>query len=263
MSQRIADTFKASKEQSRPALVTFTMAYDPDHQASVDILNQLPDAGADIIELGVPFSDPVADGKTIQNAGQRALEAGASLQGVLDMVASFREQNQTTPIILMGYYNPILHFGIADFIAKASEAGVDGLIVVDLPPEEDQELYDAAQAKEIDLIKLVTPTTDENRLKVILEKASGFLYYVAVAGVTGTKSATESSIADALSMFRKHTDIPLAVGFGIKSKEQVDALKDIADGVVVGSALIKLIEENPGEAVEKVIGAVEKLSGGD
>jgi tryptophan synthase alpha chain len=256
---RIKNKFAELKNQKRAALITYIMAYDPDLKKSSEILNGLPQAGADIIELGMPFSDPMADGATIQEAAIRALDAGAKLAGILKMVADFRKKDDETPIILMGYYNPIHNYGLEKFSKEAAAAGVDGLLIVDLPPEEDDELYNCANKSGLSLIKLATPTTDDERLKIILKKASGFLYYVAVAGVTGTKSASYDSIGDAVARIKKHTDIPVAVGFGIKTANDVAAVGKHADAVVVGSSLVSKIA---GGDVAKALGFVEELAGG-
>lgn len=243
MSKRISDCFSKLKKKDKSALISFTMAYDPDLKTSEDILNKLPQNGVDILELGMPFSDPMADGKIIEAAAIRALKQGAKLDGVLEIVKNFRSKNIKTPIVLMGYYNPIQYYGVKNFIDKANLVGVDGLIIVDLPPEEDSELQKYAFEKDIDLIKLITPTTTEKRLQLILQKSSGFLYYVAVAGVTGTKSATKESIQSKVSQIRRHTNLPVAVGFGIKTSDDVKQISEFADAVVVGSALVKNIKE--------------------
>ncbi len=258
---RITKRFEQLKAEKRAGLVTFTMAYDPDYETSLAILKGLPEAGADIIELGMPFSDPMADGPAVEAAGIRALEAGAKLKGILDIVATFRKENHETPVILMGYANPLYHYGLEAFTKDAAQAGVDGLIIVDLPPEEDTTLYEHASAQQIALIKLVTPTTDESRLQVILQKASGFLYYVSVAGITGTKSASQASIADALVRFRKHTSLPIVVGFGVRTPEQAKAIANMADGVVVGSALVQqVVEGDKSKAKERLLNVVKSLS---
>ncbi len=241
MTERIKKKFAELKKQNRAGLVTYTMAYDKDYQTSLDILKNLPKAGADIIELGMPFSDPMADGPTIQEAALRAFAAGAKLKGVLEIVEKFRKEDDKTPIILMGYYNPLYNYGLEKFVVDAKRSGVDGLLIVDLPPEEDSELYKITKSNNIALIKLATPTTDEKRMAVIAKKATGFIYYVAVAGVTGTKSASYASIADAVKLIKKHSNLPVAVGFGIKSKEDVQQVAKYADAVVVGSELIKQI----------------------
>ena len=241
---RIAARFAATKAANRAALVTFIMAGDPDHATTAQILAELPEAGADIIELGMPFSDPMADGPAIQAAGLRALASGATMHKTLELVRGFRAKDQTTPLLLMGYTNPILAYGPEKFLAAAQEAGVDGLIVVDLPPEEDTDFAAAAQKLDIAITHLATPTTDAGRMPQVLRGATGFLYYVSIAGITGTKSATEAPIRDAVSLFRQHTKLPIAVGFGIRTPEQVRTVAAIADGVVVGSALIDRIATN-------------------
>ena len=236
---RIANIFKSGKK----ALVTYIVAGDPDMAASQAVLNSLPDAGADIIELGIPFTDPMADGPVIQAAALRALENGMTLLKTLEMVRNFRVQNDTTPIVLMGYFNPILAFGVEKFSKAAKEAGVDGLLIVDLPPEEAEELALPAKAAGIDFIALATPTTDANRLPAILRNASGFLYYVAVAGITGTASASEDNLKPAIDAIKKQTDLPVCIGFGIKTPENAKAMASIADGVIVGSSLVEMIEK--------------------
>jgi tryptophan synthase alpha chain len=254
MSQRITQKFAQLKSEQRAALVSFTMAFDPDKATSLEILKALPEAGADILELGMPFSDPMADGPAIEAAGLRALKNGATLLGILEIVTSFRKTNNTTPVILMGYYNPIHHFGIDAFTAAAKKAGVDGLIVVDLPTEEDSLLRKACQGQGLSLIKLVTPTTSDLRLQKTLANASGFIYYVSVAGITGTKSASTDSVRDAIARIRKHTDLPVAVGFGIKDRAGVAALGAHADAVVVGSALVRAIEASPKQTAADAAG---------
>lgn len=261
INPRIAKRFEKLKAEKRAGLVTFTMAYDPDYDTSLSILNGLPEAGADIIELGMPFSDPMADGPAVEAAGIRALASGAKLAGILEIVAAFRATDQDTPIILMGYANPIYHYGLEAFATDAAKAGVDGLIIVDLPPEEDTALYEHASAHNIALIKLVTPTTDAERLQVILQKASGFLYYVSVAGITGTKSASQASIADALIRFKTHTSLPVVVGFGVRTPEQAKAIANVADGVVVGSALVNQVADgDKAGAKERLLNMVRSLS---
>lgn len=258
MSNRIAHCFTRLKAEKRAGLVTFTMAYDPDRETSLNILKALPAAGADIIELGMPFSDPMADGPAIQEAGIRALNSGSTLAGVLEIATAFRAENSATPLILMGYYNPLYHYGLERFVQDAKQAGVDGFIIVDLPPEEDDELFALTQAAGLSLIKLVTPTTDEKRLEVIVKKASGFIYYVSVAGVTGTASATSASIETALTRFRRATDLPIVVGFGIRTPEQAKEVAQYGDAVVVGSALVNKTKESP----QEVLKLVEALAGG-
>lgn len=244
MTNRISTTFATTKAAQRAALVTFIMAGDPDHETTAKILAELPKAGADIIELGMPFSDPMADGPSIQAAGIRALKGGATMLKTLSLVRGFRDQNSATPIVLMGYFNPILAYQPEKFLADAAAAGVDGLILVDLPPEEDADFRAKANKLGIDIIRLATPTTDAARLPKVLDGASGFLYYVSIAGITGTKSATVDHVRSALTAIRNHTAMPLAVGFGIKTPEQLAELAAFADGVIVGSALVDRIAAN-------------------
>lgn len=235
---RIATRFAALKAAGRGALVTYLQAYDPDPATSLAILRGLPGAGADLIEVGVPFTDPMADGPSIQKAAQRALKAGATLAGVLALVRDFRANDDLTPIVLMGYCNPIFSYGVARFCTDAAASGVDGLIVVDVPPEEADEIEPPARAAGLDLIRLVAPTTDEARLPGVLAATSGFVYYVAIAGITGTRSATAESLAAAIPRIRRHTDLPLAIGFGIRTPQQAAEAARIADGAVVGTALV-------------------------
>lgn len=241
MTDRIKDCFLQLKQQNRKGFVSFITAGDPDLEHSLQIMQGLPAAGVDIIELGMPFSDPMADGPAIQMASQRAINAGMTLSKVLDMVRQFRTTNQTTPIVLMGYYNPIHAYGGEKFLTDAKNAGVDGLIIVDLPPEEDSELCLPAQQHGIHFIRLVTPTADAARLKVILKNASGFLYYVSVTGITGTKQASEEPIRQAMAMIRAQTDMPVVVGFGVNTPERVKSIGQLADAVVVGSAIVTQI----------------------
>lgn len=242
---RIAARFAQLKKEGRAAFVPFVSAGDPDLETSFAILENLPAAGADVIELGMPFSDPMADGPAVQASSLRALKAGANMNRTLDMVRKFRRNDGATPVVLMGYYNPIHAYGTARFIRDAAAAGADGLIVVDLPPEEDEVLRLPALSHGLDLIRLVTPTTDEARLKTVLNGAGGFLYYVSIAGVTGTKSFDLAEVKAALSRIRKATVLPIAVGFGVKTPEQAAALAAIADGVVVGSAIVGHIAGQP------------------
>ncbi len=235
---RIKATFDRLKAEARTAFIPFIMAGDPDLETSLEIMKGLPAAGADLIELGVAFTDPMADGPSIQAAGLRALNAGQTLRKTLAMAATFRTEDQTTPIVLMGYYNPIHHFGEADFVAAAAEAGVDGLIVVDLPPEEDGPLRALAAAAGIDLIRLATPTTDDDRIGRVLEGASGFIYYVAVAGVTGRASADIAAAAAAVTRLQNAAKLPIALGFGVKTPEQAAQFAGFCDAVVVGSAIV-------------------------
>lgn len=261
--KRIKQCFAGLKQANRAGLISFTMAYDPDYATSLDIIQSLPEAGVDILEIGMPFSDPMADGSAIQLAGGRALKQQATMEGILSLVRHFREKNQSTPVILMGYYNVILNYGEESFAQDAAKAGVDGLIIVDLPPEEDDGLFNATQQVGMSLIKLVTPTTDEQRLKKILPKASGFLYYVSIAGVTGTRSASDDSVKQAIDRIRLQTDLPIAVGFGIKTSEQVGQMGQLADAVVVGSALVQQIEQhpdNPAAAKDALLALAKNLS---
>ncbi|HEY4115866.1 MAG TPA: tryptophan synthase subunit alpha [Rhizomicrobium sp.] len=238
---RISTRFTDLKRADRAAFIPFITAGDPDEETSFAILEKLPQSGADLIELGVPFSDPMADGPAIQAASLRALNAGMRLSKVLDMVRRFRERDTTTPIILMGYFNPIHHYGTEAFVRDAAEAGVDGLITVDLPPEEDGVLRASADARGLDIIRLAAPTTDDKRLVTVLQGASGFLYYVSVAGVTGTTSYAQADVATAVARLKRQSKIPCAVGFGIKTAEQAAAIAQIADGAVVGSAIVSRI----------------------
>jgi tryptophan synthase alpha chain len=240
---RIAARFSELRRAGRAAFIPFITAGDPDAETSFAILERLPSAGADLIELGVPFSDPMADGPAIQASSLRALNAGMDLAGVLELVRRFREKDESTPIVLMGYYNPIHAYGSERFTNDAAESGVDGLIIVDLPPEEDEVLRRPAAAHGLDTIRLATPTSTDQRLAAILNGASGFLYYVSIAGVTGTKSYTEGDVHAAVVRVKKHNRLPCAVGFGIQTPEQARAVAEFADGVVVGSAIVSCIAE--------------------
>jgi tryptophan synthase alpha chain len=240
---RISARFAALKASGRAGLVTFITAGDPDSAISQAILDGLPAAGADLIELGMPFSDPMADGPAIQASSQRALGKGANLTMTLGMVSRFRQTDDQTPIVLMGYYNPIHAHGVEAFCQEASAAGVDGLIVVDLPPEEAEELAGPARRRGIDFIFLTAPTTDDARLPVVLASASGFVYYVSIAGITGTASASADAIADAVARLRRHTDLPVAVGFGLKTAVQVAEVGGLADAAVVGSAIVQKLAD--------------------
>jgi tryptophan synthase alpha chain len=241
MTQRIADRFAACAAENRPALVTFIMAGDPDVKTAQQILAALPAAGADVIELGMPFSDPMADGVAIQLAGQRALAAGMTLGKTLAMVAEFRKTDAATPIILMGYYNPIYKYGVESFVPDALAAGVDGLIIVDLPPEEDDELCIPALEAGLNFIRLTTPTTDDTRLPAVLKNSSGFVYYVSMTGVTGAAIKNRTAVGDAVKRIKSHTGLPVAVGFGIKTSEDAETIGRDADGVVVGTVLVNAI----------------------
>jgi tryptophan synthase alpha chain len=241
---RIERRFAALKAAGRAGLVTFVTAGDPDYQTSLDLVRALPAAGADVIELGMPFTDPMADGPAIQASSLRALANGMSLQKTLQLVTQFREADNETPIVLMGYYNPIYSYGVDAFLTAAREAGVDGLIVVDLPPEEDSELCLPALKAGLNFIRLATPTTDDKRLPAVLRNTSGFVYYVSIAGITGTRSAATTDIASAVARLKRHTNLPVAVGFGIKTAEQAAAVAREADAAVVGSALVQRIADN-------------------
>ncbi|WP_081969304.1 tryptophan synthase subunit alpha [Paracoccus sanguinis] len=259
---RIDATFARLGAAGRKAFVSYVMAFDPDRETSLQILRGLPAAGVDVIELGMPFTDPMADGPTIQAAGQRALAAGGTVTGVLELVRAFREEDATTPIVLMGYYNPIYarRGGVARFLEEAAEAGVDGLIVVDLPPEEDAELCLPAQAAGLNFIRLATPTTDDRRLPAVVENTSGFVYYVSVTGTTGGAAANAADVAPEIARVRAAAGLPVVVGFGIASPEAAEALAGVADGCVVGSAIVARI--GAGEPVADVLGYVESLAAG-
>jgi tryptophan synthase alpha chain len=241
---RIQSRFDDLKAQGRGALITFLTAGDPDLSTSRDILFGLADAGADLIELGMPFSDPMADGPVIQAGSLRALKNGMTLKKTLSLVSEFRVRDVSTPIILMGYYNPIYIYGVENFVTDAKTAGVDGLIIVDLPPEEVDELWEPARSVGIDLIFLTAPTSNNDRLPVILKRASGFVYYVSITGITGTRSADLSNVKDAVSLLRSHTDLPIGVGFGINTPDQARGIASIADAAVVGSAIVDIIDKN-------------------
>ncbi|MNO81180.1 Tryptophan synthase alpha chain [compost metagenome] len=261
---RLQTRFAELKQQNRAALVTFVTAGDPNYDTSLAILKGLPEAGADVIELGMPFTDPMADGPAIQLANIRALAGKQNLAKTLQMVREFRAGNDSTPLVLMGYFNPIHYYGVDRFIADAKEAGVDGLIVVDVPPEHNEDLCHPAQAAGIDFIRLTTPTTDDNRLPTVLEGSSGFVYYVSVAGVTGAGAATLEHVEEAVARLRRHTDLPVAIGFGIRTPEHAANIARLADGVVVGSALIDKIAEaaSDTQAVEGVLGLCRELAEG-
>ncbi len=241
---RIDKRFATLKREGRAGLVAFITAGDPDYDTSLAILKGLPSAGADIVELGMPFSDPMADGPAIQASSQRALKAGQTMEKTLSMVRAFRAEDHATPIVLMGYYNPIYVYPVDRFVADASEAGVDGLIVVDVPPEEDQELRPAASAAGLNFIRLATPTTDAKRLPAVLANTSGFVYYVSIAGITGTAAPDLSDVKAHVGRIKAHTGLPIAVGFGVKTEAQVSAIASLAEGVVVGSALVSAIAQS-------------------
>ena len=256
---RLSQRFSELKKEGRAAFIPFISAGDPDMETSQAILEALPGCGADIIELGMPFSDPMADGPAVQASSTRAIAAGATLPKVIELVRKFRKKDGKTPIVLMGYFNPIHAYGTARFARDAAAAGVDGLIAVDLPIEEDEVLRVPAAAQGVDLVRFVTPTTGEARLRSIVEAASGYLYYVSVAGVTGTKSFAENEVAAALARVRAATSLPVAVGFGIKTPEQAATIARIADGVVVGSAIVNTVAANLGRPPETVVKAVREL----
>ena len=264
---RIDKRFAALKREGRAGLVTFITAGDPDYASSLAILKALPAAGADIIELGMPFSDPMADGPAIQASSQRALRAGQTMEKTLQMVTAFRAADDATPIVLMGYYNPIYVYPVDRFIADAVAAGADGLIVVDMPPEEDAELRPAAAAAGLNFIRLATPTTDGRRLPAVLANTSGFVYYVSIAGITGTKAPDLSEVGAHVGRIKAQTSLPIAVGFGVKTEGQVGQIARLAEGVVVGSAIVSAIAEsldregNATRATEpQVLGLVERLA---
>ena len=267
---RIRDRFAALKAEGRAGLVSFVTAGDPDIATSTRILAGLPGAGADIIELGMPFSDPMADGPAIQAASLRALAAGQTLAGTLEMVRRFRaETDDVTPIVLMGYFNPVYVYGVERFVDDAAEAGVDGLIIVDLPPEEDAELRMPAAAAGIDFVRLTTPTSDAARLPTLTETASGFIYHVSITGITGTRSASNDHVAADIARIRSFTDLPLAVGFGIKTPDQAAAIARVADAAVVGSAIVQIIDDKlenesapAADLVESVLEFVGSLAEG-
>jgi len=269
METRLDRRFADLKQQGRAALVTFLTAGDPDYQSSLALLKRLPQAGADVIEFGMPFTDPMADGPAIQAASQRALKAGQNMIKTLQMVRDFRADDNETPIVLMGYYNPIYIYGVDRFLTDAKEAGVDGLIVVDLPPEADDELCIPALSAGVNFIRLATPTTDDKRLPAVLNNTSGFVYYVSITGITGTQAPDAQAVGAQVSRIKSQTDLPVAVGFGVTTPEQAAALAETADGVVVGSALVNLIkgaldaDGRPDDSmVDSVISLVSNLADG-
>jgi tryptophan synthase alpha chain len=262
VSSRIEARFAALQQQGRAALVTFLTAGDPDYATSLAILQGLPKAGADVIELGMPFTDPMADGPAIQAASLRALGAGQRMTKTLDMVRAFRATDGDTPVVLMGYYNPIYVYGVARFLADAKQAGVDGLIVVDLPPEEDEELCLPALRAGLNFIRLATPTTDDRRLPAVLANASGFVYYVSVAGITGAAAPDARRVGEAVARIKRVTRLPVAVGFGVRSAQAAAEIARGADGVVVGSALIDALKASldpNGKATARTVAAVTGL----
>jgi tryptophan synthase alpha chain len=269
MSTRIDQRFAELKGKGRAALVTFLTAGDPDAGTSLDILRALPAAGADVIELGMPFTDPMADGPAIQMSSQRALKAGQTLAKTLAMVREFRQADATTPVVLMGYYNPVYIYGVGRFLADAKSAGVDGLIIVDLPPEEDAELCLPALKAGVNFIRLATPTTDDKRLPAVLANTSGFVYYVSITGITGAAAPDTSKVTAAVARIKRHTSLPVAVGFGVRTAEQAAAIASGADGVVVGSALVSALKASldpadraTAKSVSSVVDLVGELAGG-
>ena len=263
MTTRIERRFAALKQEGRAALVTFMMAGDPDYATSLAIAKALPQAGADLIERRMPFTDPMADGPAIQAAGQRALKAGQRMSKTLAMVREFRKEDDATPIVLMGYYNPIYIYGVDKFLADAKSAGVDGLIVVDLPPEEDEELCLPALKAGVNFIRLATPTTDDKRLPKVLTNTSGFVYYVSITGITGSAIPDTAKVTAAVKRIKRHTDLPVAVGFGVKDAASAHAIAQGADGVVVGSALVEALRKSlaaDGKATPGTVKAVTELA---
>jgi tryptophan synthase alpha chain len=262
MTTRIDQRFADLKREGRAALVTFTMAGDPDTKTSLTILKELPKAGADVIELGMPFTDPMADGPAVQAGGLRALNAGQDMDKTLGMVRAFRKSDDATPIVLMGYYNPIYIYGVDRFLNDAKAAGIDGLIVVDLPPEEDQELCLPALKAGLNFIRLSTPTTDDKRLPAVLANTSGFVYYVSITGITGAAAPDVSKVTEAVARIKRHTELPVAVGFGVRTAKQARAIAAGADGVVVGSALVNAIKDSldkKGKATARTVKAATGL----
>ena len=262
MTTRIDRRFADLEREGRAALVTFTMAGDPDTKTSLEILKALPKAGADVIELGMPFTDPMADGAAIQAGGLRALNAGQDMIKTLGMIRAFRKGDNATPIVLMGYYNPIYIYGVTKFLADAKSAGVDGLIVVDLPPEEDEELCLPALKAGLNFIRLATPTTDDKRLPAVLANTSGFVYYVSITGITGSAAPDADKVHAAVTRIKRHTKLPVAVGFGVRTAKQARAIAAGAEGVVVGSALVNAVEDSldkKGRATSRTVKAVTRL----
>jgi tryptophan synthase alpha chain len=257
---RIEQKFAALRAGGKKAFVAYIMGGDPDHATSLELMKGLPGAGVDVIELGMPFTDPMADGPTIQLAGQRALEGGQTLQKTLDMVAEFRRTDPATPVVMMGYYNPIYSRGVGRFLADARAAGVDGLIVVDLPPEEDDELCVPAQQAGLNFIRLATPTTDAKRLPRVLQNTSGFVYYVSITGITGAAAAQAADVGPEVARIKAATSLPVVVGFGIRSPQTARAIASVADGAVVGSAIVKMVEQK--RSVADILAFVKGLADG-
>lgn len=261
MSTRIEARFSALKKEGRAALVTFLMAGDPDPATSLAILRSLPKAGADVIEIGLPFTDPMADGPAIQAAGVRALAAGQNMKKTLQLVRDFRAGDDATPIVLMGYYNPIYIYGVDKFLVDAKTAGVDGLIVVDLPPEEDDELCIPALKAGLNFIRLATPTTDDRRLPAVLNNTSGFVYYVSITGITGSAAPDAAKVGSAVARIKRHTTLPVAVGFGVRDAASAAAIAEGADGVVVGSALVEALRKSLDASGRAQAGTVNAVTG--
>jgi tryptophan synthase alpha chain len=263
VTTRIDARFAQLAKEGRSAFVTYLMAGDPDPKTSLDLIKALPKAGADVIELGIPFTDPMADGPSIQAAGLRALKAGMTLKKTLELVAGFRKDDNTTPLVLMGYYNPVYIYGVDKFLADAKTAGVDGLIIVDLPPEEDVELCVPALKAGLNFIRLATPTTDDKRLPAVLANTSGFVYYVSITGITGSASADSTAVGDAVARIKRHTDLPVCVGFGIRTPDAARAIAERANGAVVGTALVDALRgslDAEGHATAKTVNAVADLA---
>lgn len=263
MTTRIDTRFAELKTEGRAAFVTFVMCGDPDLATSLEIIRALPKAGADVIELGMPFTDPMADGPAIQAAGLRALKAGTTLKKTLGVVRDFRKDDNRTPIVLMGYYNPIYIYGVDKFLVDAKSAGVDGLIIVDLPPEEDTELCIPAMKAGLNFIRLATPTTDDKRLPAVLANTSGFVYYVSITGITGSASADTTQVSSAVARIKRHTQLPVCVGFGIRTPEAAAGIAQVANGAVIGSALIDALRatlDSNGRATAKTVPAVADLA---
>jgi tryptophan synthase alpha chain len=263
VSTRIDTRFAELREQSRSAFVTFLMAGDPDPATSLAIIEALPKAGADIIEIGMPFTDPMADGPAVQAAGRRALNAGMTVTKTLQMIHDFRKGDGSTPVVLMGYYNPIYIYGVEKFLTDAKAAGVDGLIVVDLPPEEDSELCIPAMKAGLNFIRLATPTTDDKRLPAVLANTSGFVYYVSITGITGSAAADSAAVGAAVGRIKRHTDLPVCVGFGIRTPDAARGIAERSDGAVVGSALVDVLSgslDAEGKATAKTVNAVADLA---
>lgn len=263
MTTRIDTRFAELKKAGRSAFVTYVMAGDPDLTTSLEIVKALPKAGADVIELGIPFTDPMADGPSIQAAGLRALKNGMTLKKTLELVRDFRKDDNATPLVLMGYYNPIYIYGVDKFLADAKTSGVDGLIIVDLPPEEDDELCIPALKAGLNFIRLATPTTDDKRLPAVLANTSGFVYYVSIAGITGAAAADANAVGEAVARIKRHTQLPICVGFGIRTPEAARAIAEKADGSVVGTALVDALKnslDTEGRATAKTVNAVAELT---